>query len=223
VTETRITGLIFIAQLAVLIAAASILLAVSGRAASYGVAVTSTYPDNLHGVAKLGNAWGLIVGGAVRTAFVLMAIGFARLTTAIHAAGSRVLAIGAILLFALGAAVYIFWATFEIGPTVWAAEHAAQPTVLAAYEPLYRWEGILFATFMLLFYVSIAVAGLALARTHIVPAWAGWGSLVFGLLGTTARVIDPELPAVPMWILAGVPGWIPLWGLMVGIVLFAKR
>ena len=222
-TETRVTGLVFVGQLLVLIVAASILLSVSGRATSYGVAVTSAYPDNLRGVSELGNTWGLIVGGAGGTAFVLMAIGLARVTAALYRAGSHLLGPTAFLLFAIGTVIYVIWATFEIGPTVWAAEQPVGASFIGPYEPFFRWEGILFATFMLFSYLAIATVGLALARMSLVPRWAGWASLIFGLVGTAARVIDPSLPGIPTWILAGVPGWIPLWGFLLGVVLVKGR
>jgi hypothetical protein len=136
---------------------------------------------------------------------------------------SRLFGSTAFLLFAIGTVVYIVWATFEIGPSVWAAEQPVGASFIAPYEPFFRWEGILFATFLLFSYLAIATVGLALARTSLVPRWVGWGSLAFGLLGTTARVIDPSLPGIPTWILAGVPGWIPLWGFLLGVVFVRGR
>lgn len=222
-TDTRVTGFVFVGQLLVAIVAASILLSFSGRATSYGVAVSGAYPDNLRGVSDLGKTWGLIVGGVGGTAFVLMAIGFARVAAALYGAGTRLLGPTAFLLFAIGTVVYVIWATFEIGPTVWAAEQTVDPSFLATYEPFVRWEGILFATFMLFSYLAITTIGLALMRTSFLPRWAGWGSLGFGLFGTAARVVDPALPGIPTWILAGVPGWVLLWGFLLGIVLIRKR
>ena len=140
---------------------------------------------------------------------LLSTVGLGLLTVSLYQAGSRAVAPSALVLFALAATMFVGWATFEGTVTVWAAEETARASIVpTAYEPLLRWADVLFRLFMLLAYIAIGAVGAALLMTRAFPAWAGWGSLLLGGLGTLARLSDMAEFRVPAWLPPGVPAWV---------------
>ena len=228
-TTSREAGLVLVAILPA-IAIAIRLIAVSGQGDIYNRAVSAGSPDNLIAIATLGDTW-LRVMALFVVMILLSTVGLGLLTLSLYQAGSRAVAPSALVLFALAATMFVGWATFEGTVTVWAAEETARASIVpTAYEPLLRWADVLFRLFMLLAYIAIGAFGAALLMTRAFPAWAGWGSLLLGGLGTLARLSDMAEfgvpawlpPGAPAWILGSVPGWIPLWAAIMGVALLTR-
>lgn len=222
-TDLQVAGAVLVAMFPLLVVGMISI----GDLAAYGRAVTAAYPGNLEAIALLGAGWTRAMT-TFMGAIVLMSVGLALLTLILYQSGARLSGAAALTLFAIAAVLFLVWLAAEGSLTVWAGDETKRGSPSTAYLGLVSWVEALFISFMQLAYLSIALFGRALLRSGVAK-WSGWISLAFGTVGALARSDDlsalgvaPWLPGVPAWILAGVPGWIPLWGLAIGVVLLVK-
>lgn len=223
-SDTQVAGAVLAATLPVLfVGVASV-----SDSSAYGRAVSDSYPGNLEAIAVLGASWSRAMT-AFMAGIVLICVGLALLTTTLFEKGSHLTAPAAFTVFLIGAVIFIVWLGLESTLPVWAGDELKRGSPSTAYLGLVSLSGVLFVTFMSLAYISIALFGVALVRSGVAN-WAGWATLAFGAVGAAARSADLSALGiaswagpVPTWILAGVPGWIPLWAIALGIALVFVR
>ena len=128
---------------------------------------------------------------------VVLLAGLTILTTIFERTGERILSrLGlAGLLLAI-----IFWVAFSaFRATVTIA--AAQETITTGtmppyYEPLAQWGSALFFVYALVGYLALAAYGGSLLHLGLLPAWVGWGTILFSIATLALLLITGDtLPA----------------------------
>lgn len=157
-----------------------------------------TLPAREHLLAVAGMAgiwrWANILMGA---AFVVLLAGLAILTSLLEGAGERILSRLGLLGMALAAVLWLVFSAFRATVTVAAAQElAATGVVPPYYEPLARWAFALFVIYAAAGFCALAAYGGSILRVGMVPAWAGWGTVIFSLVTLAGLlVVGDTLPA----------------------------
>lgn len=99
--------------------------------------------------------------GFVMAALLVAVLGLTLLERTLEAAGDRILAPSGLVILLIGAGVVIFAETFFISRQEW------------VYAPV--------VAFVVLAFLAQAVFGAALLRTGLLPAWVGWGTILWNL------------------------------------------
>lgn len=116
------------------------------------------------------------------SAVVILLAGLTVLTTVLEGAGERVFSRLGLIGFLLAAILWVIFSAFRAVVTVRAAaETAATGAVPAYYEPLAEWGFALFLAYAVLGFLALAAYGGSLLQVGLLPAWASWGTVVFGV------------------------------------------
>ena len=162
------------------------------------------------------SAWSLLMG-VFSTAVGLTLLGFGFLTLDLLEAGASA-ALGALLLYVVGAALMIASTMFGLTVTGRVGEGAAKGEPIPEwFRPLWRWSEALYSAYMALAYSSVAVYGAIFLRRSTLPSWLGWTSLAFGASGLFA--ILARRPRIGGEVVADFPLLIHLVAIPIGIVL----
>ena len=191
--EGRVTGtLLILAFISFAVGASIPLLGEKGNAGIYTLPVR----DYLQAVAKNANAWrwGNIFMAA---AIVILVAGLTLLTTMLEGANERSLSRLGFAGILMAAVLWVIFSIFRAVVTTAAAqEMAATGTAPSYYEPLGKWGFALFYTYAVLGYLALAAYGGSLLQVGLVPAWAGWSTLVFSIAMLILLLITGDsLPA----------------------------
>jgi hypothetical protein len=139
----------------------------------------------------------LFINGSFAVACVLTVPALAALTSLLRGAGDRGWSVAGLALFATGAALWLVHLGHRLAVTPWAAAELSRTgEVPAGYEATKLWMGLLFAAFMVMAYLAMAAYGAAILQTGLLPRWAGWTALVFGLVavpGFATPLFQPPL------------------------------
>lgn len=157
-----------------------------------------TLPVREHLLAVAGNAmawrWANVFMGA---AAVLLLSGLAMLTTISEGAGERVLSRLGLVGWLLAAVLWVIFSAFRAVVTVrTAAEMAATGAMPTYYEPLAQWNSALFFIYAVIGFLALAVYGGALLQINLLPAWAGWATIIFSIATLVLLLVQGDtLPA----------------------------
>jgi hypothetical protein len=178
--ERQITGslliagtLLFFAGLCVLMLGANFMEDLSSSLRQHLVIVSQHA-----GAWKLG--WALLMGGVTGTV-----LGLAALATLLREAGSRLLSSLGLLLFLLGAVVWLPNMSFSLSEAIWAGQGVSASsgsTVLDFYEILVDWGSTLLSVYTVLAFVAMVAFGVAIARTALLPRWIGWVTVLWSVV-----------------------------------------
>lgn len=163
-----------------------------------GNASIFTMPMREHLLAVAGNAmawrWANIFMGA---AAVLLLAGLTMLTTILEGAGERVLSRLGLVGWLLAAVLWVIFSAFRAVVTVRAsAEMVETDTVPTYYEPLAQWGSALFYIYAVIGFLALAAYGGALLQVTLLPAWAGWATLIFSIAILVLLLVQGDtLPA----------------------------
>jgi hypothetical protein len=127
---------------------------------------------------KLG--WALMIGGVTATV-----LGLAVLTTLLREAGNRTLSRLGLIMFLLGAVVWLPNMAFSLSEAIWAGQGVITgpgSTVLSFYEILVDWGSMLLSVYTVFAFVSMAAYGVAIARTALLPRWVGWATVLWSVV-----------------------------------------
>jgi hypothetical protein len=117
------------------------------------------------------HAW-LFAAGAL-----LMGLALALELTLVTPSGAHYAIAGAVL-YLLVAPLWLADLAFRLDFTVWASREPEPPPIFATVG---RWAGSLYNVFMVGAFFAIALVGAAFIDSPLVPAWAGWVLIVFGV------------------------------------------
>jgi hypothetical protein len=157
-----------------------------------------TLPVREHLAAVAVNAaawrWAYIFMGA---ASIILVAGLTVLTTILEGAGERVLSRLGLVGFLLAAALWVIFSAYQASVAVRAArETAATGGMPAWYEPLAEWGFALFYVYAVVGFLALAAYGGSLLLVGLLPAWAGWGTIVFSMAMLALLLITRDtLPA----------------------------
>jgi hypothetical protein len=176
--EHRLTGVLLI--LAFISFAIGATLPIVGEKGNMGI---FTLPVREHLLAVAGNAvawrWANIFMGA---AVVVLMAGLTMFATIFEEADERVLSRLGLVGWLLAAVLWVVFSAFRAVVTVRTAEEmAATGKVPPYYEPLAQWGFALFYTYAVVGFLALAAYGGSLLRVELLPAWAGWGTLIFSI------------------------------------------
>ena len=133
-------------------------------------------------------------------AAVLLLAGLSLLTTILEAANERALSRLGLVGWLVAAVLWLIFSVFRGVVTVKAAEEISAPgttgAVPAYYESLAQWGFALFYISAVIGFLALAAYGASLLQVGLLPAWAGWATLVFSLaLLVQLFVMGDTLPA----------------------------
>jgi hypothetical protein len=163
-----------------------------------GNAEIFTLPLREHLVAVADNAtawrWANIFMGA---AAVLLLAGLTMLTTILEGAGERVLSRLGLVGWLLAAVLWVIFSAFRAVVTVRAsAEMAGTGTVPTYYEALAQWGFAIFYSYAVIGFLALAAYGGTLLQVSLLPAWAGWATLIFSFAMVVLLLVQGDtLPA----------------------------
>jgi hypothetical protein len=194
-SENRLAGILLI--LAFILFAIGATLPIVGEKGNVNI---FTLPPRDYLLAIAGNVaawrWGNIVMGA---AIVALLAGLTALTTILERADEQFLARLGLVGFLLAAILWVIFSAFRAVVTVAAAQEMAAGTTGAVpgyYEALHRWAFALFSIYAVLAYLALAAFGGSLLQAGIVPAWAGWATILFSIgLLALHLILGDTLPA----------------------------
>ena len=176
--EYRLTGVLLI--VAFLSFAIGGTLPVVGEKGNMGI---FTLPVREHLLAVAANAtvwrWANIFMG---TASVVLLAGLSLLTTILERANERVFSRLGLVGFLLAAILWVIFSAFRAMITVKAAqEMTATGAVPIYYESLAKFGFALFYVSSVVGFLALAAYGGSLLQVGLLPAWAGWATLVFSI------------------------------------------
>jgi hypothetical protein len=126
--------------------------------------------------------WANIFMGA---AAVILLAGLTMLTTLLEGANERVLSRLGWVGFIVAAILWVIFSAFRAVVTVRAAQEMAASDATGAvppyYEPMGQWASALFYVYALLGFLALAAYGGSLLQVGLLPAWAGWVTLIFSI------------------------------------------
>jgi hypothetical protein len=111
-------------------------------------------------------------------------LGLALLTMLFRQAGDRIFSHLGLILFVVGATLWVIQRAVPLSIDPWAAQELARTGVMPDYYvPLTLWTQALFVIYSLLAYCALIAYGGAILSTRLLPRWMGWLAIVYGLLG----------------------------------------
>ena len=157
-----------------------------------------TLPVRDHLLAVSDNAlvwrWANIFMGA---AAVLLLVGLTMLTTILEGAGERVLSRIGLVGVLLAVVLWVVFSAHRAVITVRAAQETiGTGTVPPYYEPLAQWGFALFYVYAVVGFLALAAYGGSLLQIGLLPAWAGWATIIFSIAMLVLLLITGDtLPA----------------------------
>lgn len=191
--EHRLTGVLLVLSfISFAIGAAIPTVGEKGNAGIY----TLPLREQLLTVADIATAWrwaNIFMGASA----VLLLAELTMLTTILEGAGERVLSRLGLVGLLLAAVLWVIFSAFRAVVTVRAsAEMAAAGTVPTYYEALAQWGFALFYAFAVIGFLALAAYGGALLQVSLLPAWAGWATLIFSIAMLALLLVQGDtLPA----------------------------
>ena len=178
VNTFRLTGILLIVSGILFGIGAS--LPVFGEKGNFNI-YTLPVQAQLQAIAKNPSAWswGNIITG---TAFVVLLAGLSLLTTLLEGAKEPVFSRLGLIGVLLAAGLWVIFSAFRGVVGGWAAqEFAATGAVPTFYEPLAKFAFVLFFIYAAVGFLALASYGGSLLQVGLLPAWAGWATLVFSM------------------------------------------
>lgn len=116
------------------------------------------------------------------TAAVVLLAGLSMLTTLLEGANERIFSRLGLVGFLLAAGLWVIFSAFRAVITVWAAQQmTATGAVPTYYEPLAKFGFALFYVSAVVGFLALAAYGGSLLQVGLLPAWAGWVTLLFSI------------------------------------------
>lgn len=116
-------------------------------------------------------------------AAVLLLAGLSMLTTLLEGANGQAFSRLGLVAFLLAATLWVIFSAYRATVTIKAAqEMTATGEVPTYYEALAQWGFALFWVYAVVGFLALAAFGVSLLLTDLLPAWAGWATLIFSLV-----------------------------------------
>lgn len=121
--------------------------------------------------------------------------GLIGLTGALDDAGDGELARIGLLAFSVGAVLMVILLAFRLTVDPWAGKYLAQANAMPeVYEPLRLWLGVFFVIYTILSFSGLVMYGSAVVSAGLLPHWAGWVAIAYGLAGVGMFAIARDAP-----------------------------
>ncbi|HEX9039146.1 MAG TPA: hypothetical protein VF808_19350 [Ktedonobacterales bacterium] len=142
---------------------------------------------------------------------IVTILGLAGLQTLLRGAGDQGYAQVGLMAFAFGAALWTVSLAARLTVDPWAAKAlAATGAIPDVYTAVSAWMSVLYVIYTILTFVGLSLYGVAMLNSSLLPNWAGWVSLVYGILGLVYFAIMRDAPPFMHYL-------IPI---MLGVLLF---
>ncbi len=127
-----------------------------------------------------GHMW---TSGNFVIATMITLVGLACFTLALREKGDRFLSIFGWFTYQFGAIFWILHLAFRLTVVRQAAEQFSSTAIAPAWFQAWGdWSGLLFGIYSVLAYLSIALYGVAVLRTGLLPRWIGWTCILVGVM-----------------------------------------
>lgn len=126
---------------------------------------------------------------------IVTVMGFGLLTTQLRGAGDPGFAQLGLLAAAFGAALWVVNLAARLTIDPWAARLLAETDVIPeSYTAISLWAGALYVIYTILTFAALAVYGGGVVATSLLPGWAGWAAIVYGLAGLVFFAVIRDAP-----------------------------
>ena len=128
---------------------------------------------------------------------VVLLAGLTILTTIFEKTGERILSRLGLAGLLLAIILWVAFSAFRATVTIAAAQETITTgTMPPYYEPLAQWGSALFFVYALVGYLALAAYGGSLLHLGLLPAWVGWGTILFSIATMALLLITGDtLPA----------------------------
>lgn len=202
--ETRlVAGGLLLVGTAVFFTGAALYVAVLGG-------TDTPLPEALTRMAASPVAW-VWANGLLAAGVVLTLLGLAVLTQQARAVGDPAYARVGLTMFSLGTVFWIVVMAYRVAVLLPLAEMGGG-TVPPFYDPILAWMDALSRTYRALAHASLAVFGISILRTHIVPRELGWFGLGYSAVVLILLVASGSSP----------PFLVHVFPLFLGLALLAQ-
>jgi hypothetical protein len=134
-------------------------------------------------------------------------LGLALLTTLLRQAGDHIFSHLGLILFVLGATLWLIQRAVPLSIDPWAAQQMARTGVMPDYYvPLTLWTQALFVIYTILVYCALTAYGGAVLATGVLPRWIGWLAIVYGLANLGLLGVTGDAPPFLYYLLPTVIG-----------------
>jgi hypothetical protein len=170
-----------------------------------------------HALAWRAHVWCFALGA------VLTAVGFVFSTPLVSEGGlGGAVLVAGLLVYALAAPLWLAALAFRLDPTVRAAAEREDDYAVRAFETLSRWAASLYAIYMVLAYLAVALFGAAFIGSRRVPDLLAWATLLFGAAGAVSFGLSLP-PRMGMRSLFDLPALVHVPQLAIGIALLLSQ
>lgn len=129
------------------------------------------------------------------TGVIVTLLGLTLLGSLFRGAGDPAFSQVGLLAFVFGAIMWVINLAARLTLDPWAAKAmVATGEIPEAYKPITAWTGALFVIFTILTFAALAIYGGAVLVTGLLPGWAGWLAIVYGLAGLLLLVVTRDAP-----------------------------
>lgn len=196
ITIQRVTGAVLVASFIVF--AVGGILPIVGEHGNVRI-FTLPVREHLRAVAHNAAVW-RSANVWMGAASVLLLVGLTMLTTLLELANERLYARLGLMGWQVSAILWLIFSAFRGVVTVNIAQVIGVPeradAAMSFYEPLAQWGFTLFSISALIGFLALAAYGGALLQSALIPAWAGWATLVFSLVLLVQLLVTGDtLPA----------------------------
>lgn len=174
---------------------------------------SASYPEYLEIIHQHKLAW-IFINSAMGLGVLVTIFGFHLLGQQLSLVNDSVFGLAGRVAFQFGAVFWIIHLVYRLTIEPWlAAQIADGGTVSELLMNLRLWNGAFFGIYMVLAYAAIALFGIGLLSTGLLPAWIGWVALIFGAMGVIGfpaglLFFEPPLMIHLVPIILGVTWWI---------------
>lgn len=145
---------------------------------------------------------------------IVTALGFALLTRLLWDSGDRTFSHLALIATLFGAVLMVIFLACSLGVDPLAAQETASTGVVPDYyEPLKLWATTLFWVYTVFAFSALALYGVALLVSRVLPRWLSWTAIIYGLLGLLLFAYAHTIPPFLHYLLP----------IMMGILLLLRR
>jgi len=188
-SERRLAGLMLTIGAVVFLAAAGLPLWDSNMKSVYSMPLRERFTFILENAALWGWACALFIAGALITLY-----GLVLLADLLGDAGEHVFSRLSRLTLVMGVTIWIVEMGFRISVGGWERPEATTPEALNLFLRFSGWVQVTFIVYTVLMLVGTAAYGASLLATRLLPRWAGWTAVAFGLLGLAVLLAFGDVP-----------------------------
>lgn len=126
---------------------------------------------------------------------IVTVLGFAGLQTLLRGAGDQGYGQLGLMAFAFGAALWVINLAARLTIDPWATKAlTATGAIPDVYTVVSSWMGVLYVIYTILTFVGLSLYGVAILNSTLLPGWAGWVAVAYGIFGLVYFAVTRDAP-----------------------------